>query len=463
LLLPSPSAPIYRKATMSGIEITFWAAIGLMAYAYLGYPILIGLLSRCLPQRPATLLRAANKTSQAAEIPFPRASSLQVLLGVLSREQNLPNKRNSPFTSKFAASSVTGSKSVASQPMTGLPFVSLIIAAYQEESVILQRIQNALQMNYPADKIEILIGCDGNEDATGQLVSTVQDSRVRLLQFEKRRGKPSVLNDCVAAARGEVIAFSDANTFWNRDALLHLVSHFRHPRTGGVCGQLFIVDPVTGDNVDGLYWKYENFLKRCEGRLGALLGFNGAIYAIRKQLWQPIPPQTIVDDFLVGMRIHQQGQRIVFDAAAIAHEESAPSMAAEFHRRARIGAGGFQSLCWLLPLLSPHYGSVAFAFWSHKVLRWLCPMLMLVALGTNLALISQPLYAALFGCQTLFYLGAVMGHYSGGQGVSAKVLRLFSLFVSMNAALAVGFYRWAGRTQSGAWKRTARTQELIAD
>jgi len=424
---------------MSGIEITFWAAIGLMAYAYLGYPILIGLWSRCLLRCPAM----EPATSQC-------------------RKQNLPVQQKLR-SSKFATDCVSGSQMTTAHSTTGLPFVSLIIAAYQEESIILQRIQNALQMNYPADKIEILIGCDGNEDATGELVKTVPDTRVRLLQFEKRRGKPSVLNDCVAAARGEVIAFSDANTFWNRDALLHLVSHFRHPRTGGVCGQLFIIDPATGDNVDGLYWKYENFLKRCEGRLGALLGFNGAIYAIRKQLWQPIPPQTIVDDFLIGMRLHQQRQRIVFDAAAIAHEESAPSMAAEFHRRARIGAGGFQSLCWLLPLLSPHYGNVAVAFWSHKVLRWLCPFLMLMALGGNLALISQPLYAALFCCQALFYLCAAMGHYYGGQSVSVKVLRLFSLFVSMNAALAVGFYRWASQTQSGAWQRTARTQELIAD
>src|SRR5690606_33672980 len=134
--------------------------------------------------------------------------------------------------------------------------------AYKEESVILERVQNALAMDYPADKIEILIGCDGNEDATGELVRSIHDSRVRLMQFEVRRGKPSVLNDCVAAARGDVLAFSDANTFWDRDALLRLVSPLRDPRVGGVCGQLLLTDPVTGENVDGLYWHYENFLKR---------------------------------------------------------------------------------------------------------------------------------------------------------------------------------------------------------
>lgn len=390
---------------MSGIEIAFWVSAGLILYAYVGYPVLIGLLSRCVPR--------------------PR------------------------FTVPNSAASA------------GLPSVSLIIAAYKEESIILQRINNALAMDYPADKIEILIGCDGNEDATGELVRGVHDSRVRLMQFEKRRGKPSVLNDCAAAARGEILAFSDANTFWNRDALLRLVSPFRNHRVGGVCGQLLLTDPVTGGNVDGLYWRYENFLKRCEGRLGALLGFNGAIYAMRKSLWQPIPPQTIVDDFLIGMRIHQQRQRLLFDEAAVAHEESAPTVAAEFHRRARIGAGGFQSLCWLLPLLAPWHGSVAFAFWSHKVLRWLCPLFMVIALAANLLLIPHHWgYAALFISQVAFYGLAIAGLYSPGQGVSSKLLKLSSLFVSMNAALAVGFYRWAGNRQSGAWKRTARTQEL---
>jgi len=288
---------------MTGLEITFWLSAGLVAYAYLGYPILIGLLARIFGA--------------------PQSNPQQVI-----------------------------------KPDPGLPSVSIIIAAYKEESIILQRITNALLMNYPADKIEFIIGCDGNEDNTGQLVRTVNDARVRVMQFEKRRGKPSVLNDCVAVARGEIIAFSDANTFWNRDALLRLVRHFRDVRVGGVCGQLLLTDPETGENVDGLYWKYENFLKRCEGRLGALLGFNGAIYAMRKSLWSPIPAQTIVDDFVIGMRIHQRHQRIVFDELAIANEESAPSISAEFQRRARIGAGGFQSLCWLFPLLSPQYGTV---------------------------------------------------------------------------------------------------------
>lgn len=390
---------------MTGLQFIFWISAGLIGYAYLGYPVVIGIL---------------------AKISRPRK-----LQAIRKRMDN------------------------------GLPFVSLIIAAYKEESVILERVSNALLMDYPADKLEIIIGCDGDEDATGELVKTVEDSRVRLLQFEQRRGKPSVLNDCVSAARGDIIAFSDANTFWNRDSLLRLVAHFRDARVGGVCGQLLLTDPHTGENVDGLYWKYENFLKRCEGTVGALLGFNGAIYAIRRNLWTSIPARTIVDDFLIGMRIHQRRQQVVFEEQAIAHEETAPSIAAEFQRRARIGAGGFQSLCWLLPLLSPLYGRLAFAFWSHKVLRWLCPALMVIAFVTNLLLVPQPFYAVLLCGQILFYSIAYAGRSLPGRGPASRLVKLSAMFVDMNAALAVGFYRWAGRNQSGAWKRTARSTESL--
>lgn len=388
---------------MSILELIFLAAVGLIAYCYIGYPLLLGIWNSVIRSRPVT----AGASDE-------------------------------------------------------LPFVSLIIAAYKEESIILQRVQNALFMDYPADRMEILIGCDGNEDSTGDLVRTVDDPRVRLLQFPQRRGKPSVLNDCVAEARGEIIAFSDANTFWNRDALKRLVRHFADKRVGGVCGQLLLIDPDSGENVDGLYWRYENFLKRCEGRLGALLGVNGAIYALRRDQWEPIPANAIVDDFLIGMRVHLHRKQLIFDESAIANEESAPTLQAEFHRRARIGAGGFQSLCWLLPLLNPLRGRVAFAFWSHKVMRWFCPLLMLAAFVSNAFLLSTLAYQWLFIGQCLFYLGAVASRSLPGNGFGMRLARLAAMFLSMNLALAVGFWRWLSNRQSGAWKRTARTGEQRA-
>jgi cellulose synthase/poly-beta-1,6-N-acetylglucosamine synthase-like glycosyltransferase len=282
------------------------------------------------------------------------------------------------------------------------------------------------------------------------------------LQFPERRGKPSVLNYCVAAAQGDVLAFSDANTFWGPDALKKLVQRLDDARVGGVCGQLILTDPQTGANIDGAYWKYENFLKHCEGAIGALLGFNGAIYVLRRACWQALPPQTIVDDFLIGMRVYLCGRTLAFEESALAHEESAPSLKAEFHRRARIGAGGFQSLVWLLPLLSPRYGRLAWAFWSHKLLRWCCPLFLAAAFAANVALSRQTPYGWLLVAQASFYGLAFAGRELRSAGPAAKGLKLASMFVGMNAALAVGFWRWAARQQSGAWRRTERSLEAPA-
>ena len=401
---------------MLALEITFWIAAGLIVYSYAIYPVIL-----------RGLVRLSKWRQREASA---------------SQHSHGENRHVSAETQ---------------------PFVSLIIAAYKEESIILQRLHNALQMDYPADRLEIIVGCDGAEDNTGELVKTIDDSRVKLMQFPQRRGKPSVLNDCVLEARGEILTFSDANTFWEPQALKKLVRHFQAEKTGGVCGQLVLTDPETGENVDGLYWRYENFLKKCEGKLGALLGVNGAIYAIRKEMWEPIPANSIVDDFLIGMRVHLKQHKLIFEEEAIAHEESAPTMGAEFHRRARIGAGGFQSLVWLAKLLLPTYGMVSLAFWSHKVLRWFCPLFMIVALITNVALIQIPVYQYLLVAQLAFYGLALLGNLIPGNGFGLRLVRLTSMFLNMNAALAVGFWRWFRNTQTGVWKRTARSQEATTE
>jgi len=353
---------------------------------------------------------------------------------------------------------------VASPSAQELPKVSLIIAAYCEEDVILQRVHNALMLDYPADRIEVLIGVDGNLDATGELVESVKDDRIRLHQFPIRRGKASVLNDCAKMATGEILMFSDANTFWDADAAKRLAAPFVDDSVGGVVGRLILTDAVTGKNCDGLYWKYENLLKEWEGQIGALLGANGAIYALRKSLWNPIPGHTIVDDFLIGMRVHRQRKKLLYDKQAIAREETAPTIHDEFRRRARIGAGGFQSLFWMSKLLSPTYGKVSWAFWSHKVLRWFGPLLMITAFGTNLVLADQPLYLNLLIAQGLFYAIALCGALLPFPGVAGKLVRVFWMFVNMNAALAVGFFRWLSQAQSGTWSRTNRSaSELRVD
>lgn len=394
---------------MNPLELTFWISIGLVGYVYFAYPMVVWALSRLFPSG---------------------------------------HGRQQPFVYRHS---------------DDWPFLSLVISAYREESSILQRLQNALLTDYPSNRFEIIVGVDGEEDLTGELVQEINDPRVRLIQFPKRRGKASVLNDVIPQAAGDILVLSDANTDMEPSALRKLVQHFFDESVGGVCGRLILVDSETGTNVDGAYWKYENFLKECEGRFGTLLGMNGAIYAMRKTLYSPIPANTIIDDFLIGMRIHLEGHRLVYEETAIATEETAPSMAGEFHRRARIGAGGFQSLPRLLPLLSPHRGRIALAFWSHKVLRWLCPVFLILAISSNILLIGQPQYQITLAVQFSFYLTAIIGSSIRPRGKLARLIRLPAMFISMNAALIVGLFRLVSGRQGGTWKRTARENELTAE
>lgn len=387
---------------MNTLELLLWICVGGVVYAYLGYPVVVWLISRCYPDP------AAQRNASPADREWP--------------------------------------------------MVTLVIAAYKEERVILQRLVNATLLDYPIDKLEILVGVDGAEDLTGQLVGDFQDSRVRLLQYPMRRGKASVLNDTVPQARGEIIVFSDANTMTQVDAITQLVRHFADERVGAVCGKLELIDPASGQNVDGIYWKYENFLKRCEGRINGLLGVNGGIYALRKELYEAIPSNTIVDDFLIGMRVHLHGRRLIYDPSAVALEETPDTIQQEFQRRTRIGAGGFQSLAWLWPLLSPLRGWIAFTFWSHKVLRWVCPLFLIGALAANIALVAHPLYLYLLFGQIGFYLIATAGIGQVTSQRLPRLLRLPAMFVSMNLALLVGLWKSLRGIRGGTWKRTERTQ-----
>lgn len=386
------------------IEILFWTSISLVAYSYAGYPLIAWYLAKRKRQTNAQQSVEINKQTEASS----------------------------------------------------LPFVSIVIAAYREESVILERLNNLAQLDYPSDKLEILIGCDGDLDMTGELVRTYGDDRVRLLQFAERRGKSSVLNDCVPQAKGEIIVFSDANTQMDPQCIKQLVKHFHDETIGCVCGQLILEDSTTCQNVDGLYWKYENFLKHCESQLGAVLGVNGALYALRKNLYKPIPPHVINDDFMIGMRVHLAGSRLVYEDAAFAIEETAPSVQAEFQRRTRIGTGAFQSLRYLNGLLNPKHGYVAFAFWSHKVLRWFCPVFMFIALVTNAILFANPFYQATLIVQELFYLMALIGIHFVHGGHHSKIFRIPGMFVQMNYALVVGLFRCLFLRQNGTWERTER-------
>jgi cellulose synthase/poly-beta-1,6-N-acetylglucosamine synthase-like glycosyltransferase len=382
----------------SAIAVSFWICVGLVLYVYAGYPLLIWCCSRVFGR--------ARQTSSVLD---------------------------------------------------PLPTVSVVIAAHNEESVIEERVRNLLALDYADGKLEIIIASDGSTDRTCDLVRAV-DSRIRVLDFPVNRGKAAVLNDAIEQARGEIIVLSDANTMMDRDAVKALAQRFADPEVGIVCGRLMLVDAVSGQNVDGMYWKYETFLKSAEASLDALLGANGAIYAIRRSLFPRLPHRIAVDDFVIPLLARlRSGSRIVYEPRAIAHEETPAEIRAEFSRRSRIGAGGFQSLSLLWPLLNPARGWVALAFASHKVLRWTCPFFLVGSAVGSAILSSEPVYRTAFIAQAALYAIAAAGYFSPRAGAVYRVMRLSTMFVAMNLALLAGFFQWASRRQGGAWARTART------
>lgn len=390
------------SASQSLIAVCLWICLVAVLYAYVGYPVVIYCLARLFGRRKAV---------------------------AASRDEDLPT-------------------------------VSLLIAAYNEEAFIEDRLRNALAMDYPKEKLEIVVATDGCTDRTPEIVRRYASEGVRLLEYPQRRGKASTLNAAFTQVKGEIVILSDANTFTEPAAPRNLVRWFGDPGIGAVCGRLVLTDPETGRNVDSLYWKYETLLKRCEGRLGALLGANGGIYAIRKDLYVPIPDGTILDDLVIPLLAKlRHGCDIAYEYRAVAHEETPAEVSDEFHRRSRIGAGGFGSIGLLSGLLNPRQGWAFFTFLSHKVLRWCCPFFMVGLLATNLLLWNLPLYRQLLLAQLAFYLTSLMGAYVPGQIKPVKVLRLTTMFTSMNGALLVGFGRWLWGTQNGAWRRTARLAE----
>jgi cellulose synthase/poly-beta-1,6-N-acetylglucosamine synthase-like glycosyltransferase len=337
------------------------------------------------------------------------------------------------------------------------PLVSLLIAAHNEERVIEARIKNALALDYPADRIEIVIASDGSTDRTVPIVRGTPDPRLRLIAPHTRRGKTRVLNEVIPTLQGDIVILSDANTSIEPSAVHRFVDWFGDPAVGVVVGRLALADPVHGKNVDSLYWRYETFLKRSEARLNALLGANGAIYALRRNLFAPIPGETLLDDFVLPLLVKlRTGAEIVYDTTIVAFEETPAEIGSEFKRRSRIGAGGAQSITILWRLLSPTRGWIAFTFASHKVLRWCGPLLLIGALGSNTLLLGQRLYQATLAAQAFLYAASAVGAMVSGSGTTARLLRLTTLFTAMNVALLSGLCRWVAGIQSGIWQPTVR-------
>ena len=338
-----------------------------------------------------------------------------------------------------------------------LPSVSIIIAAYNEGSCIKERVNNLLALNYPAEKIALHIGSDGSTDDTADILNGFNAKNYHPHIFDINRGKMSVLNDLIAQSKDDILIMSDANTHFNADVVYKLVRHFNDDKIGAVCGELHLVDAQSGDNKDSVYWRYEQVLKFHESRLGALLGANGAIYAMRKALFKPLPANTIVDDFQIVMNISKEKYHTIYDPEAIAIEEVAPDLRTEEGRRVRIGLGNYQAFFNMAWALNPLLGWRFLAYLSHKVCRWFVPHLMIIAFISNCLLLDQAIYQLSLIGQISFYLIAYYGIKR--QRSDKKVnpfVGLIAFFVSMNIALFKGFIRYFNSNVQGTWKRTSR-------
>lgn len=340
------------------------------------------------------------------------------------------------------------------------PSVAMVFAAYNEESVITEKIENFKALDYPPNQISLYIGSDGSSDRTNAILETYQGDNINPFLYEQRSGKAAVLNRLLKNVDADIVIFSDANTIYDSQAVKKLVRHFADERVGGVCGLLVLSNPNenTGGEGERAYWAYENFIKRMEGKIKTVLGANGAIYALRLSLFHPLPESKMIsDDFFIPLKAVEAGYDVVYDNTAQAYEKTSPTLEGEFTRKVRIGASNFNGLKEIKTLLNPRQGFVAFALWSHKVIRWFVPFILIGVFLCNANLTNYSPYSLLFILQILFYIFALVGHLFEKNGKVCPVLFRYPLyFVAMNAAMFVGFIKFLFGTQKTAWTRVER-------
>lgn len=377
---------------MPVLEIVFWASAGLLVYTHAGYPLLLWIADRA-------------RGGPRADLPGP-----------------------------------------APDP----PRVTLVVAAYDEEAVIARKVQNVLALDYPRDRLELIVASDGSSDRTAELAREVGADLVLDLP---RGGKIRAQDQAVERASGDIVAFSDANSFWEPDALRELVAPFADPRVGYVCGQVRFVNEA-GSNQEGVYWRYEMAVRALESRLAGVTGGNGAIYATRREAYIVVDPR-MGHDLSFPFNMVKRGWRPVYAPGARATEQMVPSIEGEFARKRRM-----MSHAWPIVLrgglLSPRGYGLAYAWEmaSHRVLRYVSPFLHLAALGANLALLGD---GAVYTV-TLALQAGLLGAAALGPLVPARPFRLAYYYVLVTASLAAGLWDWLRTGTPAGWEKAEGTR-----
>lgn len=395
---------------MSTLEIIFWIAMFIVFYTYIGYGIIL-----------YVLVKLKNIFKKRLSFPYPTNDEL--------------------------------------------PHLTLFITAYNEENVVDEKMRNSLALNYPANKLHILWVTDGSNDATNDKLANWPQATVQHQPL--RQGKTAAMNRGMKFVETPLVVFTDANTDLNKDALMEIVHQFQDPKVGCVAGEKRIAEK-NKDNAasggEGLYWKYESALKSLDSQLYSAAGAAGELFAIRRELFEEMQPDTLLDDFILSMRIVMKGYRIAYCSSAYAIEGGSADMIEEEKRKVRIAAGGLQSVWRLKPLLNPFkYGIFSFQYTSHRVLRWtITPILLFMLLPLNLAIIFtttyQNLYALIWLLQCLFYLLGSLGYYYSKKQIKHKILFIpyYFLFMNVNVIRGFNYLRKRKGNNNGTWEKSKR-------
>jgi biofilm PGA synthesis N-glycosyltransferase PgaC len=342
-----------------------------------------------------------------------------------------------------------------------LPDVTMLIAAYNEEQFIEAKISDTLSLDYPTEKLSVIVVTDGSTDNTPELVKKFR--AVKLFHEPGRKGKIHAVNRVMKHVTSPIVIFSDANTVLNKESLKNIVRHYDDPNVGGVAGEKRIFQN-TEDNAsgsgEGLYWKYESFLKRKDSEVYSIVGAAGELFSVRTKLYEAPPENMIIEDFYMSLKITSRGYRFKYEPEAYAMETASATVNEEWKRKVRICAGGFQAMSKLTDLLNPfRHGILSFQYISHRVLRWtLAPLFLPIIFLSSvyLAMVGVPFFKIILAAQVFFYLFAWLGFLLRDKRVSIKGFFVPYYFSVMNLSVYAGFIRYKRGKQSVVWERAQR-------
>ena len=384
-------------AFMTIVETLFWSALALIAFAYLGYFLVLWALSRLM-----------HNPVQRAPIEPP---------------------------------------------------VTFLITAYNEERNIAAKLEQTLTLDYPTEKLEIIVASDGSSDRTDEIVRGFADRGVKLVRVEGRVGKTETQNQALLQARGAIVIFSDATAQYAVPSIRKIVANFADPQVGGVSGRYEYHNP-TGATIGlggMLFARFDNAIRSMQTSIWTITGCSGCIYAVRRDLYVPLPTD-IISDLCEPLKVLEKGYRVVFEPEAVAYEETTTRAREEFGMRVRVIVRGMRGLLYMKSLFNPmRYPFVAFQLLAHKVLRWTVPILLLVVLCANAALAGRAsLYSVLFFVQIVFYAIALLGFFAERRRLRIGPLAIPLYFVTINLAAAVAMFRLCKGHKAVTWETVRR-------